>query len=75
MGRNKTWKKGKGEAISSSDDFKAVGKNIKWGTGEGGLKIWGRKSNAGGEEYQVEGDFIHPCFYFNEARTDVLTCV
>ena len=30
------------------------------------LKFLGRKSfflNEGGEEYQIEGNFIHPCIY------------
>ena len=35
VGKNITWKKRKGVAISSSlYKIKAVGKNIKWGKGE-----------------------------------------
>ena len=37
MGKNITWKKR--EAISSSLDIKAVGKNIKWGRGRGKMGV------------------------------------
>ena len=43
--------------------IKAVGKNIRWGRGEGdgnfGKKFTIEK-NGGGEEYQVAGNFIFP---------------
>ena len=48
---------GKGEAISSSLQYKSVG--IKYQVKKRGLKFWGIKSrfkkNCGGEEYQVVG--------------------
>ena len=51
-----------------SFNIKMVGKNIKGGRGTEifGKKIQDLKKNAGGEEYQVVGNFIHTCgtFYF-----------
>ena len=43
-GKEYNVKTGKGEAIPSFY-IKPVGKNIKWGRGEGDMKIWGRKSS------------------------------
>ena len=45
-------------------DIEAVGKNIKWESRDGGRKY--REGNIdtkkrGGEEYQVVGNFLHPC--------------
>ena len=40
----------------------AVGKNIKWGRGEGALKVQrkSRLKNLDGEEYQVVENYIYP---------------
>ena len=63
-GRIESGKKGKGKPISSSlSSIKAVGKNIKWGIGEV-TEILGKK-NGGGEEYQIEENFIH-LWYFHQ---------
>ena len=35
MGKNISWKKGKGKHYHFSCNIKVVGKNIKWGRGEG----------------------------------------
>ena len=55
-------------------DIKAVGKNIKWGGGEWdgnfGKKIKIKK-NGGGEENQVVGNFIQPCFH---VKTNITGC-
>ena len=35
-----------------------------------GLIFWGRKSkfkNEGGEDYQIAGNFIHPCYILGPA--------
>ena len=43
-----------------------VGKNIKWGRGERGLKFGEENKdlkNGGGEEYQVVGNFIHSSIF------------
>ena len=68
MGKNITSKKGKSKQYHLPFDIKAVGKYIKRGRGEGGLKIRRRKSrlkNWGWEKNQVVGNFIHPCINAN----------
>ena len=43
-------------------NIKAIGKNIKWGKGDGNVGEENKdKINGDGEEYQVVGSFIHPC--------------
>ena len=54
VGKIITWKKGKGKTISPF--LLRLGKNMKWGKGEGDGNFRGRKSRfkkGGGEEYQV----------------------
>ena len=45
VGKNTTWKKGKGKQYHLPYNTEAVGKNIKWG---GRPKIWGRLSSYRG---------------------------
>ena len=58
-GRIKRINEEEGKQYHLSYNIKAVGKNIKWGGGEGGQKIQIKKKWEG-EEYQVVGNFIHP---------------
>ena len=59
VGKIITWK---GKQYHLPFNIEAVGKHIKWGKGTEslGMKIKILKSE-GGEEYQVVGNFIHPC--------------
>ena len=59
--RTQHGKKGKRKQYYLSYNIEAVGKNIRW---EKGKEIFERKSRFeswSGEEYQVDGNFIHPC--------------
>ena len=64
VGKNKTWKKRKGGAISSSHDVKAFEKIIKWGREEGSLKNWERKrfknKNVIGKNIKFNGTLYTP---------------
>ena len=58
-------KKRKGKQYHLSYNIKAVCKNIKWERGEGDEHFEKDNidfKNGVGEEYQVEGNFIHPWF-------------
>ena len=63
MGKNIV-KRERGKQYHLPYDSKAVGKTIKWGRGEGNGNFWKILKilkNEDGEEYQVVGNFIHPC--------------
>ena len=57
VGKNIAWKKGQGKQYCLSYIIGVVGKYIEWAKGKG-MQIL---KNMGGEEYQVVGNFIHPC--------------
>ena len=49
--------------LVSQFDIKALGKNIEWGKEEGDENFLEENKdleNWGGEDYQVEGNYIHP---------------
>ena len=53
MGKNITWKRGRGKQYHLPYIVESVGKNIKWGRGD-----W---DGNFGDENQVVGNFIYPC--------------
>ena len=64
-------KRGKEKQHQLLYNILAVGKNIKRGRG---LKFLGRKSrfkkkNGGREEYEVVGNYIHPCILYFSTTT------
>ena len=62
-GCGEVYKHRKGKQYHLPYDIKAVGKNTKWGRGKGGLNLTRNsrlKKKSGGEEYQVEENFIRP---------------
>ena len=60
VGKNITKKKGKGSNMICSLRLWLLGR------GGGDVKFLGKKikiyRNGGGEKYQIEGNFIHPCY-------------